>query len=109
MNDDLDDRLREALRPVDPGERFAQAVLSKVAEERISRRSPMALRQPMALRWAAAVGAIALGTLAVYGWQARREQGLEARRELLEALQVTGEKLDVAYRAVNDPMRDPGA
>jgi hypothetical protein len=69
----------------------------------------MALRQPMALRWAAAVGAIALGTLAVYGWQARREQGLEARRELLEALQVTGEKLDVAYRAVNDPMRDPGA
>jgi hypothetical protein len=32
MNDDLDNRLREALRPVDPGERFAQAVLSKVAE-----------------------------------------------------------------------------
>src|SRR5690242_2795279 len=106
MNDDLDNRLRDALRPVDPGERFAQAVLARVAEERVSR------RQPLALRCAAAVGAIALGTLALYGWQVRHEQGLEARRQVLEALQVTGEKLDAAYRAVNESarsMRDPGA
>jgi len=106
MNDDLDDQLRKALRPVDPGEPFAQAVLARVAHERRSR------RPAPALRWAAAVGAIALGVLAVYGWQARHEQGLEARRQLLEALQVTGQKLDLAYRAVNDParsMQDPGA
>ncbi len=106
MNDDLEDQLRDALRPVDPGERFTQAVLAGVASDRVAQ------RRPTMLRWAAAVGAIALGTLALYGYQARREQGLEASRQLLEALQVTGEKLDVAYRAVNDPARptpDPGA
>ena len=106
MNDDLEDQLRNALRPVDPGERFTQAVLAGVASNRTSQ------RRPAMFRWAAAVGAVALGTLAIYGWQVRREQGLEARRQLLEALQVTGEKLDVAYRAVNDPARStpgPGA
>jgi hypothetical protein len=106
MNDDLDNQLRDALRPVDPGERFAQGVLARVSDKRISQRGPAVFR------WAAALAAIALGTLALHGWQARREQGLEARRQLLEALQVTGEKLDLAYRAVNDPARsmpDPGA
>jgi hypothetical protein len=31
----------------------------------------------------------------------REQEGLEARRQLLEALQLTGEKLDLAYQAVN--------
>jgi hypothetical protein len=34
-----------------------------------------------------------------------RQQGLEARAQLLEALRVTGEKLDLAYRVVNDESR----
>jgi hypothetical protein len=33
------------------------------------------------------------------------QQGLEARKELLEALRVTGAKLDLAYRVVNDDAR----
>jgi hypothetical protein len=108
MSDDLDDQLRKALRPVDPGDRFAQGVVARVAGDRRSQPRAMTFRW----QWAAALGAIALGTLAVHEWQARRTQGLEARRQLLEALQVTGEKLDVAYRAVNDASRstqDPGA
>jgi hypothetical protein len=35
---------------------------------------------------------------------------LEARRELIQALQLTGEKLDLAYRVVNDEQHpEPGA
>jgi hypothetical protein len=102
MSDELDDRLRDALRPVDPGEKFTQSVLS-----RVTRQSLQPQRRPLAFRWAAAAGvaAVALGALAMHQWQLRR-QGLEARRQLIEALQVTGEKLDLAYRAVNDAARD---
>jgi hypothetical protein len=40
--------------------------------------------------------------LGTHQWQVHRErQGLEAREQLLEALRVTGEKLDLAYQAVN--------
>ena len=54
----------------------------------------------MAIGLAASVAfAAVLGT---HQWQVHRErQGLEARRQLIEALRVTGEKLDVAYQAVN--------
>jgi hypothetical protein len=51
----------------------------------------------------AIAASIVLGFLITHEWQARRErQGLEARSQLLEALRVTGEKLDLAYRVVND-------
>jgi hypothetical protein len=107
MSEELEDRLREALRPVDPGEQFAQGVLSRIAGGPSSHR-----RRFFRWQWAAAAASIAVGMLAFYGWEARRAQGLEARRQLIEALQVTGEKLDLAYRAVNESTRsrpDPGA
>jgi hypothetical protein len=53
-----------------------------------------------------------VGTLALYGWQVRRAEGLEARRQLIEALHVTGAKLDLAARAIKDSTgatRDSGA
>jgi hypothetical protein len=107
-DDDLDKQLREALRTVDPGEQFTRGVLSRVANDAMSDRT----RAPLRWQWAAAVAAVALGTAAVAGWEARRAHGLEARRQLIEALQVTGEKLDLASRAVNDSAgsrSDPGA
>jgi hypothetical protein len=49
------------------------------------------------------VAAVVLGVLIAHDWQLRRAQrGLDARKQLIEALRVTGEKLDLAYRAVND-------
>jgi hypothetical protein len=40
--------------------------------------------------------------LLAHEWQVRRlEQGREARRQLIEALRVTDEKLNLAYRVVN--------
>jgi hypothetical protein len=116
MSNDLDNDLRAALRPVDPGEKFTQRVLARVVEE--STRSPRASRfQTATLRWAPVALSISLviGILLAHQWQVRRTQrGLEARQELMQALQLTGEKLDLVYRVVNDkehPERaeEPGA
>ncbi len=108
MSEELDKQLRDALRPVDPGEQFAHGVLSRVASDPVPHRGRVSWRW----QWAAALAVVVLGTLGVYQWQLRRAQGLEARRQLIEALQVTGEKLDLADRAVNGSAgssADPGA
>jgi negative regulator of sigma E activity len=104
MSKDFEDRLRSALRPVDPQEGFEQRLLARIEREPAPER-----KLPRKFQWlpaaiaASAVLAVALGT---HQWQARREQqGLEARQQLIEALRMTGEKLDVAYQAVNRESR----
>ena len=108
MSNDFERQLREALRPVDPEEGFEQRVMARVAgEPRRSRARVTRWTASLALAASVAFAAI----LGVHQWQERREQqGLEARRQLLEALRVTGEKLDVAYQAVNreSPPTDDG-
>lgn len=104
MNNNLDDELRGALRPVDPGEEFAQGVLSRIANDLTRSRRPAKARY----QWlpAALAASIVLGFLTTHDWHTRRErQGLEARRQLLAALRVTGAKLDLAYRVINDEAR----
>jgi hypothetical protein len=101
MSRDLEDRLRKALRPVDPAEGFADRVMSRI-ESRAAARSP---RQWLPQRWgtwpAALAASMVLGVVLFSAWQVDRERrGLEARRQLLEALHITGEKLDVVYRGV---------
>ncbi|HEY3787052.1 MAG TPA: hypothetical protein VGL55_17410 [Steroidobacteraceae bacterium] len=106
MSNDLDESLRAALRPVDPGEDLTRKVLAAVEQD--SSRPPRGPLPPPGhpgWRWPSAVLAIALlvGLATAYHWQLRRqERGLEARRQLIEALQVTSEKLDLAYRVVNE-------
>jgi len=102
MSNDFDERLRKALRPVDPGERFTESVLARVANDPAG--STRRVLKPT-LRWLSAglAASILLGVLVAHEWQLRRaQQGLEARQQLLEALRVTSNKLDIAYRAVND-------
>jgi negative regulator of sigma E activity len=99
MSKDFEQQLRDALRQVDPEEGFEQRVMARVAREPTRSRAKLT-------RWAAGLAlAASMAGIAVLGahqWQERREeQGLEARRQLLEALRLTGEKLDVAYQAVN--------
>jgi hypothetical protein len=99
MSKDIEQQLRDALRPVDPEEGFEERVMARVARERVRSRSKVT-------RWTASLAIAAstagLAILGAYQWQEHREQqGLEARRQLLEALRLTGEKLDVAYQAVN--------
>jgi len=110
MSKDFEQQLRDALRPVDPEEGFEQRVMARVAREPAGLRSKIK-RWTATLAIAASLAFVAI--LGAYQWQERREQqGLEARRQLLEALRVTGEKLDVAYQAVNresPPPTDDGS
>lgn len=105
MSEDFEARLREALRPVDPGEHFAQRVLLRVNNERpVSPR----IRMPGRL-WLPTVlaASVVLAMLIAYQWHAERERtGLEARRQLMQALQLTGRKLDLAYEVIK---RQPAA
>jgi hypothetical protein len=106
MSNDIERELRAALRPVDPGERFAERVLARIAHDPThSTRAPR-LRRPAAASyrwWGAGLAAmVVLAVVAVHDIHVRRmEQGIEARRQLLEALRLTNEKLDIAYRAIN--------
>ena len=122
MNTDLDNELRKTLRPVDPEEGFAERVMSRIESApapmsvSASERVPPGRRSLRLRNWPAALAAsVVLGVALVYGWHADRERrGLEARRQLLEALHITGEKLDVAYRGVRresqpSPNDDAGA
>jgi hypothetical protein len=104
MNNDIERQLCEALQPVDPEPGFTQRVMTRIASEQPRGRlqprrwPPMQFRRlPVALAASAICGAVL-----VNAWHVRHErQGLEARQQLIEALRVTGRKLDLAYRVVN--------
>jgi len=103
---DLERSLRAALRPADPGEGFAAGVLARLATD--PARAPRPLRSRATASWLgfAAAAAVVLGLFIAHQRQVvRTEQGLEARRQLIQALRVTGEKLELASRAVNTSER----
>jgi len=104
-DDDLERQLRVALKPAHPGADFAPRVLARLAaEERVPRvRLPRSQAVAGWLTFGLAASVL-VAVLLAHQWQVRRtEQGIEARRELLEALRVTDQKLDLAYRVVNAP------
>ncbi len=106
MSNELNDRLRAALRPVDPGESFTQGVLARIASEPPREPAPAHRAVRMReLRWMSGVllAVVATGFLVAHQWRAQHaQQGREARRQVMEALRVTSEKLDLAYRIVKD-------
>jgi hypothetical protein len=50
-----------------------------------------------------------VGAVQHRGTLRERQQGLEARREVIEALRVTTQKLDLAYQAVRTQTTPPAA
>ena len=112
MSDDLDNTLRKALRPVDPGEDFTARVLARVAAEGESGGAGNAPASRKVARsvWlpAALAASLALVVFVVHKWDVRQEEaGLAARDQVMEALRVTSEKLDLAYQTVNSPAPAP--
>jgi hypothetical protein len=123
MSDDIENQLRRALRRVDPPPGFTERVMRALPQRAprvalapvtVLRSAPRMslwrkLSAPTALA-ASLLVAVVLGHR-VGTEQAEREQraGLEASRELMQALRVTSKKLDMAYQAVKGPPPAPQA
>ena len=106
MSKDIESQMRAALRPVAPSEEFSQKLVAKVASQRALARQARRLAagwRPLAWWFSASLAASVLLAVGVHQHlqqQRLQESGLEARREVLEALRVTSQKLNLAYEAV---------
>ena len=110
MTEEFENELRRRLAPVDAPAGFAErvmralpaewkpAVVSALPAPRRSRFQQFGL--PAALA-ASLLAAVLLGQYTAQQRELRAErEGLEASRELMQALRLTSEKLDIAFEAV---------
>lgn len=121
MTDELENQLRRALRPVEAPEGFTERLMQRLPRESQEPRKPPVVvalpvrpapRQrrfvlPAALA-ASLVAAVMLGQHMAHeralALQERElAEGRAASEELMQALRVTSQKLDLAYQAVNNP------
>jgi hypothetical protein len=118
MNEDFDSRLRAALHPVAPSDEFTRSLIAQVTADQASRAHAHAhahgarARKPKISAWWLST-TMAASLLIAAGIQhqlhERREtaRGLEARREVIEALRVTSQKLDLAYEVIKSQSSSP--
>lgn len=85
----IEDSLRDALRPEDPGAQFTARVMAAVSAA--PRRRYSRLQLPLAL--AASLVATAIG-LTLMHQQAEQRRGETARQQLVLALEITSAKLN---------------
>jgi hypothetical protein len=127
MTDEFEHQLRRALRPVDAPEGFTERLMSRLPpkprqQPEAPRKTPVVVALPVraairprnlgipAALAASLIAAVMLGQhLSTLRQDREIAEGRAASRELMEALRVTSQKLDVAYQAVNNPPADePG-
>ena len=112
MNENFEDDLRRRLRPVHAPEGFAERLMAALPPEKKSAvvafipKASRPVRQfgvPAALA-ASLLGAVLFGMHAANDRALREQQeGIAASQQLMQALRVTSQKLDLAYEAVNSP------
>jgi hypothetical protein len=116
MNDEFENQLRRALRPVEAPEGFAERLMQRLPPPRAPGVVALPVRPQHAQRRygvpaalaASMVAAVLLGQqLAMHRMERQEAAGRAASQELLQALRVTRQKLDLAYQAVNSPARAP--
>jgi hypothetical protein len=125
MSNEIEDQLRRALRPIDPNVGFADRVIACIeSESEAAAKAPVDLapkrtaqRRSPFVRWvplALAASTVLSVAIVHYTREQDEQRGMEARRQLIEALRVTSDKLDAAYQVVNSKpapvsIDDPGA
>jgi hypothetical protein len=114
MKQDLESRLREALRPVAPSDEFTQNLLARVTADQGSQSNARGTRwlRPKASAWwlsASMAASLLIAAGIQHHLQERREteRGLEARRQVIEALRVTSQKLNLAYEVIKSESSSP--
>ncbi len=106
MNEEVESQMRSALRAVAPSEEFSQKLVANVTTPPAVPGRPRRIaahRHPLAWWFSAALAAslvLAVGVHQRLQEQRLQQSGLEARREVVEALRVTSQKLNLAYEAV---------
>jgi len=114
MSENFENELRRALRPLDAPAGFTERLMAALPEKREIALVATPVPQPrrVAQRFgvpaafaAALVVSMLLGQHVAEVHRERTEQqaGLAASRELMEALKVTSQKLDLAYQAAKAP------
>jgi hypothetical protein len=113
MTYDFENELRRRLAPVDAPEGFAERVLRalpadvKPAVISALPTPPRSWMQQFGMPTALAASLLIAVMLGRYSGQQREQlaeqRGREASRELMQALRLTSDKLDIAYQAVQSP------
>ena len=97
-DDKLEHRMRQALHPVSPDADFVARVMQSVTAE------PAPRKRNQRVLWlgAAAAASIALlvGVRAYVHEQREREAAMQVKQQVIDALNLTSEKLNLAYRAI---------
>ena len=113
MTDNFENELRRRLRPVAAPEGFAERVMRALPTD-VQPASVTALPvrrhswlQQFGMPAALAASLLAVVLLGQHSAEQRErlaeKEGLEASHELMQALRLTSEKLDIAYQAVQGP------
>jgi len=114
MSEDLESQLRAALTPVPPSDEFTQKLIARVIADKrrqgdtghTPRRSPKATAWWLSATMAASL-LIAAGVQHYLQERRVTERGLEARREVIEALRMTSQKLNLAYEVIKSQSPSP--
>jgi len=113
MNETFEDELRRRLRPVDAPDGFTARLMAALPPERkpvVVAFTPKVAR-PFVRQFGMPAALAASLVLAVFAGihvandraLVEEQKGIAASRELMQALRVTSQKLDLAYEAVNNP------
>jgi|ERR1700720_3358977 hypothetical protein len=107
MSEDFESELRAALRPVEPSAEFSRKLLANVTAGEAAPRKPRKLGpgagRPLVWWFTASLAAcliMAVGIQQHQQQQRLRQTGLEARREVEQALRLTSQKLNLAFEAI---------
>ena len=104
---ELEQRLRSALRPVDPGEDFCGGVLARIeapglerepvgADVPLARTTPQVRRHTLA-RWGSwSLAACVIAAIGLMHWrqEVRQQRGLQASAQLLQAMNIVSVQLN---------------
>jgi hypothetical protein len=108
---ELEQRLRSALRPVDPGEDFCERVLARIeasAHVPIVHRGPQVRRRTLAQWGSWSLAACVIAGIGLMHWhqQVQQQRGLQASAQLLQAMNIVSVQLS-DVRAIVSHQQEP--